>query len=523
MASAVAWSAALTLLVGRSALGPGYLLQVDAAFGPKAPPFIGGFYAPVWVAEKVSVMVVGGAATGRIYLFGVVFLAGFLPMVLLRRQPWFARLFAGALGVLNPWTYDRLVEGQWTVVAACDGLLLWLICWELLDRRPTWARALGLALATFVVVSFYPGFAGILLVLAAACVIGARSWRSRRRLGALATAAGMSLVALVPGAVLFLTGHGPSTASQLSRVTSADLHFFRPAGASHLGLLDLFGLYGYWGERLGRFPVATGGSSWWILATAVLVALAFAGAVVSRRRAWLLVSGYFGIIVSLALATTWGSSFFARLAAHLTLLRGYREPEKWSALWLVALVVLGATALGQLRKATGLPRVARAAIVVVACAAVVVPAGVTTVRGTGSVLTPVRYPQAWYAAARYLASPGRAGSTVMVLPWHLYEALSFSGGRQVENPGQVFFPGHVLSAQSDDILGDAPAPASPERAEEATAPLCSLSRLVRTDHVQVVVVEPAPGAANDVSRLSECGMVRVVDAPSITVLAWSTR
>jgi hypothetical protein len=513
-------SLALTCLVARSAFRSGYLLQVDAAFGPKAPPYIGGFYAPIWAVEKLSVVLFGGAVTGRIYLFGVLFFAAFLPMALVRRAPWWAQLFAGVFGILNPFTYDRLVEGQWTVIASCDGLFLWLILWNLIDKKPTVLRGIGLAAATFIVVSFSAHFAGILVVLAAACVIGYRVWRSRARLRTLGLALGLSLLALAPGAVLFFTDSGGATASQLTRVTSADLHFFRPTGASPFGLLDLFGLYGYWGERLGRFPVATAGSSWWVLSTAALVALGLVGAFGDRRRTWLLVSGFFGILVSIFLASSWGGTAFAWLAAHASLVRGYREPEKWSALWLVALVPLGAVAVGRIGTWRSIPRSLSAVGVSLALVAVLLPAGITELRGAGSTLVPVRYPSDWYAASRYLSSGGRSRSTVMVLPWHLYEGLSFTHNRLVENPGPVFFPGRILSSESDQIEGDAPLKGSPGWAEYVSPGSCNLAGVVRAHHVDFVVVEPAPGGVNDTSSLIACGMEPILRSSQITVLTW---
>ena len=482
--------------MGHSALGPGYLLQVDAVFGPKAPPFIGGFYAPIWAVEKASVILFGGAVTGKLYLFIVLFFASFLPMCVLRRLSWPAQVFAGALGVLNPWTYDRLVEGQWTVIASCDGLFLWLLVWDWLRQRPTAIRALSLALSTLIVVSFSPHFSGILLVLAVACLIGARSWRSKAELRALALATAASVVALAPGAVLFFTGAHP------------------------LGLLDLFGLYGYWGERLGRFPVATA-HWWWIPAAGVLVGLSVAGAFIDRRRAWLLAAGYFGIAVSLVLAANWGTTAFGWLAQHVSPLRGYREPEKWSALWLVALVCLGAVAVSAVHRARPIAPPLRAVAVAVAFLAVVVP-GATEMHGAGSLLVPLRYPSGWYAASRYLSGAESPGARVLVLPWHLYETLPFAGRRPVENPAPVFFPGHILSSQSDDIPGDSPGVLSPLTAERQLSAPCSLAAVVKRERAQFVVVESAVGAEarSDVTRLISCGMVSEVRSAGVTVLGW---
>ena len=53
---------------------------------------------------------------------------------------------AAFLGALNPWVYDRMVEGQWGVVVAAAGLFLWVAAWEALQASPGARRALVLAL-----------------------------------------------------------------------------------------------------------------------------------------------------------------------------------------------------------------------------------------------------------------------------------------------------------------------------------------------------------------------------------------
>ena len=110
----------------------GYLLQVDAVFGPRAAPIGSGFGAPVGLLQAAGVELLGGAWTGRLWAVGSLFLAGFAPMVLLRRSRWFAQAAAGVLAVLNPWVYDRFVEGQ-GVLNAASGLFLWIAAWEGLE------------------------------------------------------------------------------------------------------------------------------------------------------------------------------------------------------------------------------------------------------------------------------------------------------------------------------------------------------------------------------------------------------
>ena len=142
---AVAVPAAVTAWCLHPLLLPGYLLQVDSVFGPRAPLSLVGVGAPLVLITHL----LGGALAGRVFVAATIYLCGFGPMVLLRRRTWVAQIPAGLLGALNPWVYDRLIEGQWGVAAALGVLFLWLGCWEALQRRPGWKGAALCALAAW--------------------------------------------------------------------------------------------------------------------------------------------------------------------------------------------------------------------------------------------------------------------------------------------------------------------------------------------------------------------------------------
>src|SRR5947208_2255572 len=83
---------------------------------------------------------------------------------------------AGFLGALNPFVYDRLVEGQWYVVIAAAGLFLWLAAWEALQARPGFRRAALLAVCGAAIVSFDPHSIGPLALLTFVAASWTRIW-----------------------------------------------------------------------------------------------------------------------------------------------------------------------------------------------------------------------------------------------------------------------------------------------------------------------------------------------------------
>ena len=514
--------AAITAWSLHSLALPGYLLQVDNVTGPREALSLTGFGAPLVLLAHL----LGGALAGRFYVTGTLYLCGFGPMALFRRRSWLAQLPAGLLGALNPWVYDRLIQGQWGVAAALGALFLWLAGWEALQRRPGWVRATLCALAGWSAVVLDVHVIGMILVLATASLLWHRAWRNRPWL--LWSAASF----LILGAMLlyalpsfFFLGHN-STYYTVQHFGRPDLVEFRATSSARYGLwANLAGLYGFWVERLGRIPLLKAGAPWWPLSTAALVALALAGAFARRERAWLLPVGLFGLALAGSTATRAGQQVFLWLMERMPLVGGYREPEKASELWLLALVVLGAEAVSWLVDRPG-PRwrtELAGPVALVMVVATMFPAGVGALREYPATIIPVQYPPSWVKAAAYLRRYVSPQAPVVVLPWSLYEELPFTGNRLTANPAPVFFPGRLISPNDLQIPGAVTEARSPGNLTQvALNPRpgsCALQRAVLGLGAHWVIVEPAVGGSADASSLLACGFhVRSGRLPGLVLL-----
>jgi hypothetical protein len=518
---------ALALLCLRSLWRDGYLLQVDIVFGPRPGPVLSGFAAPVTGIQAVAVDVLGGEATGKLYAVGALFLAGFAPMFLFRRAPWYAQCAAGVLGVLNPWVYDRMVEGQWGVVVAAAGLFLWLAAWEALQAHPDLTRAALLAVCSALIVAFDPHAVGLVAVLTVVAVAWQRIWRDRDRLRWTAVSQALFALLLVYGVILFFVGGHSGSYENVRQFNRADFEFFRSVASDDYGLLvNLVGLYGYWGERIGRFPLATGGAEWWPLTTAVIVAAAVFGAWLRRDRAWLLLCGGLGLLVSASTALPGGVDAAVWLSSRLPLVSAYREPQKWSALWLLALVTLAAGAVEAIAAspATGRRRSPRTLAMVLAYAlavAALVPAGTSQIRSLPTIVKPLPYPGYWYETAAFLERTVPRDERVAVLPWHLYQPLRATEGRLASNPAQVFFPGLLTVPHNIEIPGRATEITSRyDRiglavGRNASSP-CALARTLRGLEIRWVLVLDGAESAETMSRLEDCDYALVEGRPGFT-------
>jgi hypothetical protein len=500
----------LTVATLRSLVGTGYLVQVDDAFGPKAAPLDWSFYTPVQLAVNSLQLLVGGETAGRIYVIAALFLCGFSAMLLLRERPWWAQCTGGLLAMLNPFVYDRLVEGQWGVVVATAGLLLFMASWIRLRRRPDRLSALLVAACTLLVVAFSPNFAAILVVLVAGLAVFESKWRDPSfRRWALAGCAGGFALSLY-GIAGFFISRGSSTYAGILQFTTADFSVFQATAAPGYGVIPaLIGLYGEWSERLGRYLVADAAYSWWILPSGILAALAVIGAWLDRRRAWILAVGAIGVAVSASTATALGQQVLAGAASHFPLLAVYREPQKWDALWLVALVVLIPSAVehavrGLERLGSRASRAAGPAVATLVAAAVMAPAGWVELRDSANVISPVAYPASWYQAASYLAATVPSGQRIAVLPWHLYEFLPFTG-RLTVDPATVFFPGALVASTDPELAGRPPT--DPIGAASSQGSGCALATSLRQQAVsRALVLKDAPGGLAALSELQSCGL-----------------
>jgi len=507
----------LSLLCLRSIFHPGYLLQIDIQFGPRAAPVAHGITAPASALDAAAVWALGGELAGKLFAVGTLFLAGFAPMVLFRRAPWYAQGAAGFLGAMNPFVYDRLVEGQWYVLIATAGLFLWLTAWEALQGQPALRPAVLLAFCGAAIVSFDPHVAGPLVVLIISASLWTRIQRDPARLRWTATSIGLLLILLLPGIVAFFVGSSPGDYANVRHFTGADFAFFRSTTSHDFGLFaNLVGLYGYWGERIGRFPLATGGQSWWPATTALLVATALLGGWLRRDRAWLLICGAVGLGLSASTALPGGVSAAAWLAARAPIVGAYREPQKWSAVWLLALVVLAVGAVESLASARR-RRSAATALAYALVLAALSPAGVSQIRSVSSIVSPVVYPRYWYATAGSLKHASRPGDVTAVLPWHLYQPLRATGGRLVADPAPVFFAGRLVVPHSPDIPG---------RSYDVLSPYdqiglvrgCRLAALLHRLGIRFVLVLDAAEGARTVVDLRRCGYTLLDGRPGFTAL-----
>jgi len=309
--------------------------------------------------------------------------------------------------------------------------------------------------------------------------------------------------------------------------TRADFAFFRSSRSPDYGLVaNLVGLYGYWGERIGRFPIANEGAPWWPLSTVLITAAAVAGAGLRRNRAWLLICGAVGLAASASTALPGGVGAAAWLARRIPLVGAYREPQKWSVLWLLATTVLAAGAADAIPHARRLTaragELAGPGLSYLLVLAALAPAGASQARALPTIVSPVRYPRYWYRTAAFLARHVPADEPVAVLPWHLYQPLRASDWRLAANPARVFFPGRLVTPHNLEIPGRATEVTSRYDqigvVADAGGGICAVGRTIRSVQIRWIVVIDGAESGSTVNGLRRCGYALVEGRPGATAV-----
>jgi hypothetical protein len=447
----------LALLVMGPLLLPGYVLTMDMVFTPvlRLADHVDNTWL-MYALLHVLDFVLPADVVQKLVLLSCLLLSGVgMHRLLLALRPeddrhWQQAIYvAAAFYMVNPFVYDRLMAGQWGVWLGY-ALLPWFARSLLgLVLTPSGQAALrvGLWLTAMSIVSIHSvGYAMLLIVVAIASQ--ARDWkRLRIFLKYMGISASLFLVASLYWLVPTLLGQG-RIASSLATFTASGHQAFATVdavGTSPLG--SVLGLLGFWQEQRDLYVTPIESYALWGFAYLALLGLIVLGAVQAWRRhrdiaTWALTAGSLAILLAVGLAS--------ELGRLLPFMAGYREPQKFAAVWALVAAYLLAWAL------TWLLAKFRARLVVLAMTALLVLAYTPVMLwGAFGQLKVTDYPADWYQADRIL-NEQHSDAKVLVLPWHLYMSYNFTNRRIIASPAHAFYDLSVVTSDDPELPGVTP-------------------------------------------------------------------
>lgn len=455
----IGFTALAGLILGPLLL-PGYILTLDMSWTPHIPfrPELTNLYPLHWLLYVLG-LVLPSMLIQKVLLWLIFALAGLGMYRLVRQQlePMAAWL-SGLVYMINPFVYERLMAGQYLVLAGY-AMLPWFVgaLWQFLDD-PVWRRAAMVAGWSVVVGWLSIHALGFMALLTIVSVIAwsINRWRQTPRIAAWLSGIGGVWLVVNSFWLISPSAGGPSgVRQQVASFGWDQFKAYATAGGS-LGVpLNTWVLQGFWSEPYGHFIIPSALPTFW-LGAVPLMALVIMGVVRSVRRRdrlglALAIAGSVAWVLAMGVAWAPAAGLTHWLVAHVPFYQGYRDSQKWLVVSLLGYAYLAAAGCSWL---TGLARGWwREAVVIISLLA---PLAMTPVLlwGAGGQLRSSYYPASWQQLKDRL-SVNLEGST-LILPWHQYLSLDFAG-RAVANPLPAYLGGKVVASDNPELLGVAAA------------------------------------------------------------------
>lgn len=509
------WSTVLALLAFLPLLGGrGVALVGEMVFVPRQPfkgawlGLDGGSTAAVPADFLVSLLttLVPGDLLQKVVLLSIVIVAGTGAGAAVSHLGLSPRLAAATLYAWNPFTFERLAVGDWTLLAGY-AVLPWIV-WA---ARRTVTGGVG-EWAPVVVFIAFAGWlnpiGGVLALLLGVILLAGRN--ARAALIVLAAGIVVNLPTIVPA----LLRRGGATVDP----ATVGAHALSSEGG--LGLFgNLLTLGGIWDESAlspGRANVIV------VVLAVLLTAAALAGAALLARRA----DG--GIVTGIGLLAAIGVviALLGAFDGTRGVLESLADSVPGGALladghaWLAPLALLLAVGLAGLVKevqgrAPGSGAVVAAAVVAVAAPLALLP---SMALGLDGRLENARYPGEWWQARQAIEELDPSG--VAVLPFAAQREFGFNERRASDDPATRYFPGDIVVddtvvAGGVEVEGSDPRVAAIRAALDG--PASELAGALAANGIDAVVVER--NLAGGVPRLATLGGDEVFSGSRLTVLS----
>jgi hypothetical protein len=438
---------------------PGYVLTLDMVFGPnlKGPVFadVAAAIAPLRLLLQLVALLLSVWVIQKLILFILFFVLFYFP---LRFYPfenkYGEKYFASIFYAVNPFVYERLLAGQWLVLAAYALLPPFIhfaisfykgLSWRSAFKMFGWLLLIGVFSLHFLVMG------AILLALILLAALAKRRWEFVRKFAL----SGILFLLISSYWIVPYMVHRPS--SRLNTFSEADRVAFQTAGDPKIGTLgNVAVLHGFWGEAYpfwrNQFIIPKDHTAslvgFGIIGVLVLIGLG-SGIKDPHKRytvLFLAASGFVAVVFSSGIGETVFESFNNWIFEHVWFWGGFRDTEKWSGILVYVYAMLGALGVQFL---ASLKREQLRKVAVGILCAVPLLATYPLLFGLHGQLKPVWYPEAWAQVNEILKQD--KDCKAVFLPWHQYYALEMNNRILTANPSQSYFDCEIVSSTDPEI------------------------------------------------------------------------
>lgn len=442
----------LPVVVLGPALGRGYILRYDMVFSPHVHLGIDTIgegvglyqYVPLMAVLKVLSFGLPMDIVQKLILFAIFFLAAYTMYRSVPVKSTVARLVAGSMYAINPFTYDRLMAGHWRFLLAYSITPLVVKGFYALFTKPCRSNFVYAAAWWMAAVLLNVHHIMILgLVFVCFAIFFVRDKRTALYTVGLVLAMGLlNLWWIIPAYTTNNVTHSFDLAQFYAFATQSDMAY---------GIwFNMISLQGFWFSDWQSIKDA---SSLWPLVVFGWLVLVFVGvggwSAYKRNHQKLLAGLALASVVAFVFASGPYPAFSSMntwLYTHVPGLSAMREPQKFLAIVALMYAFAAAKGLDVLLQRRLVKSAASVGVVFILSTIVLMQPMFWACAGQ---LKPIDYPSSWHNFYEYLQQHKDTGK-VIVLPWDLYTDSTFTD-TLVANPAQAFYGGRVIQSKNMNI------------------------------------------------------------------------
>lgn len=455
----------LALTIMLPLLWPGYILTLDMAFTPTLPmpDHISSSYL-FYAGLHYLNFIFASDLIQKVMLFLILLASGLGIHKLIRYIQTSKKdvgdfaltgaYLAGALYMINPFTYSRFMTGQFAVLLGYALLPFFARALLHFFAVPTMKRALiaSLWLVVIGIVSIHSLGLAAVMILAASMIA---AWRCRSAHGVTLAAVKYGLIGLVifvaaSGYWLIPMLLGTSNQGQAAAAFgTGDTLAFATAGGDWIGKLgNILQLQGFWAEAENLYILPQEQLPAWafvVLGFWVLIILGCISLWKTHRSAaaFLAICSAISVVVAM-----YGISWLPGAS-------GFREPQKFVGVVAMSFALLAglgaAAALSWAKQKRGNLVLNGLSLLVIVLPVLLTP---TMFWGFSGQLSPRQYPADWYEINSQL-NQDHFDFKVLSLPWHMYMHYPFAG-RVIVNPSDNFFDKPTITSNELEFKNASP-------------------------------------------------------------------
>jgi len=435
-------------------LKPGYILSLDMTFGPNLNSDFYGFRDPAYGGEislssliQLCSSIVPTWVVQKVILVLIFFLSGISAHSLIETKSRVPKYFAGILYMINPFIYVRLLAGHWVILLAYSvtpfAIKYFLKFLDDPSRQNILKTIVPLA---FISTSSHVLALNFLAFLIILCFKAAEPKFKIKKV--IPRVALLALMFLAINAY-WLIPLATAKESLVQQITERDLFVFAPRGEGLSTPYSLATMYGFW---RGGYTYTKDIFPAWHLFFILILLLAIHGFISNYKDRKAQSLAAIGLISFLLAMGALGP--LRPLFENFTILRGFRDSQKFVGLLVLAYAYLGALGVNSLLSRFKQNN-RKILSILIAATAIATPIVYNfTQFGFWGQLQPTDYPTDWYRANEILNADNQ-DFNVLFLPWHLYMDFRFvpNQDKRIANPARVFFDKPIIYGQNLEVPG----------------------------------------------------------------------